>query len=325
MPTFDMVQQYLIDSDFPNPSSGIVQATLDNIRRGNAPGNWNMWLANFNREQAGVFPGEGDQPWMDVPERLPTQAPTPSPPVYLAPGEGEPADWYGLPPTQAPTPETVVPGGTVDFGTQIGLTPTGGLSTLAPQPRDPTFGDIPIEQARREREKREVRYDVFREFLATNPQFQNVNPLVRRSTLSRFKPLEETFRLTTADPQATFFDFLAGGGRELSPAAAAQQIANVAGFVDIAGQQGFDRTPAQKALFERFGPNAAAFDASLSTLLPGVTAAFRPAFTSQARDIFDRFQGEDPRGSFLDFLGRRGGNIFGAVGSSGDPFQAFAR
>jgi hypothetical protein len=188
-------------------------------------------------------------------------------------------------------------------------------------------GPISLEQARKEREdSARARENVFREFLATSPQFAGVNPLVQRSLRSFGEPAEQSYLLGNVDPSRTFFNFLSRGGGILSPTEGARRIGEIAGW----GGGGAPMTPGQTNILGNLGAfdasgvgNQNIFQAALQTALPGVTAAFRPQFANQAQRIFDRFQGADPRASFLQYLGERGGNIFGAPGSSGSPFAAF--
>ena len=209
---------------------------------------------------------------------------------------------------------------TAGFGSQQEIATGDAPQSLATQS---TLAGLTLDEARRERETGQgARRDVFSEFLATAPQFQNVNALVSRSLQNRFAPAEQSFLLQNQDPANTFFNFLQQGQPTLSPTAAAGQIANIAGFRDIPFEQ---RTVGQNFRLDPLESNRGAFEAALNTFLPGVTSAFRPAVQAQAQNVFDRFQGTNPSRSFLDFLGQRGGNIFGAVGSSGNPFQAFAR
>jgi len=193
---------------------------------------------------------------------------------------------------------------------------------------------LTLEQLRQQREPsgqgaRAARGGIFDEFLATDPRFQNVNPLVSRSLQNRFNTAEQSFLLQNQDPSATFFNFLQQGAEGsnpfasfLSPTEAVGRIAEIAGFGRLAPGT---RSPGEDLLLDPLRPNRGAFNAALNTFLGGVTPTFAPAVQRSAQGIFDRFQGTDPSRSFLDFLGQRGGNIFGAVGSSGNPFSAFAR
>jgi hypothetical protein len=270
---------------------------------------------------------------------------------------GEPLTGGDLPPFPstfgAPVPEWKIPpapgmpeGPPQDVGT--GRVP---YQTFTPPPRAPTTaaqamlagraqgagafpydwgatvtGDsmgAPVTPAQKARQALEAQpRDVFQGFLSASPGIQNVSGLVRRSMENQYDPAYRSFQLQSGFG-GSFRDFLRSG-QTLNPTQAAARIAQIAGY---GGLPVGIRTEGQQTLMDRFNNPEdlnSALNIALGAISGGVNPLFRGAFRRQGTDIFNRYREQNPTGSFLQYLGERGGNIFGVPGSSGNPFGAFA-
>lgn len=139
----------------------------------------------------------------------------------------------------------------------------------------------------------------------------------RESLQNQFGPANLSFLLgmdpegygATGEPEGRFREFLRGGGDILGPDKLAKGITGLAG--EMAGGTG--TSPRS----EYWSDNPRAFENVLGGFLPSVNPRFRGAYGGAARDLFSRFQYTNPGSSFLQFLGKRGGRLFGQTGTPG--------
>ena len=146
---------------------------------------------------------------------------------------------------------------------------------------------------------------VFQQFLSGQPLGQ-LSGLGQRALQRQFQPALQSFRAQATSPEATFRDFLSGGGNILDPDQLRNRLTSIADIFSIPTAQ---RTDAQAFLTDqdRFGGNRNAFNAFLQPLLSRTNPLFRDAAARVAGNVFNRFQATTPEQAFLPFLAQRGG------------------
>lgn len=168
----------------------------------------------------------------------------------------------------------------------------------------------PFNQARQARLEQEANPGaILRQFLQG---LQGMSSYGRDLYGNQGNALLESFLATAASPQATFADFLRTNMNQ-APMNQAQMLARLKQFQGYQGQPApadpmadWNWTQANENYGGK-GGNQNVYNALAAPTLQGVNPLFHGAATKSMQGIFDKFQGEDPSGSFLDFITKRGG------------------